>query len=114
MSDRSRQARGAWGERMAAKWYLDVGYTVLDRNWRTRSGELDLVLCRGDEIVFCEVKSRSSDRFGTAAEAVDRRKQRRIRALAVQWLQVHNRRGRLRFDVVTVTGTNVEVIESAF
>ena len=79
-----------------------------------RGGELDLVLCRDGEIVFCEVKSRRSERYGAAAEAVDWRKQRRIRALAVQWLEASGRRGRVRFDVATVTGVEVNVIEGAF
>ena len=78
------------------------------------TGELDLVLWRSGEIVFCEVKSRRSERFGAAAEAVDWRKQRRIRALASQWLKVSGRRGRVRFDVATVTGVKVAVIEGAF
>ncbi len=99
---------------MAARWYLDAGYEILDRNWRVRSGELDLVLLRDGEIVFCEVKSRRSERFGAAAEAVDRRKQLRIRSLAAQWLKANARRGRVRFDVATVTGVEVEVIEGAF
>ena len=79
-----------------------------------RSGELDLVLFRDGEIVFCEVKARRSERFGAAVEAVDRRKQIRIRSLAAQWLQASGRRGRVRFDVATVTGVEVNVIESAF
>ena len=79
-----------------------------------RAGELDLVLCRDGEIVFCEVKSRRSNRFGAAAEAVDRRKQRRIRSLAAQWLEANDRRGRVRFDVAAVTGVEVDVIEGAF
>ena len=87
---------------------------MLDRNWRVRSGELDLVLFRDDEIVFCEVKSRRSERYGAAAEAVDRRKQLRIRSLAAQWLEASGRRGRVRFDVATVTGVEVHVIENAF
>ena len=79
-----------------------------------RSGELDLVLFRDGEIVFCEVKSRRSERYGAAAEAVDRRKQIRIRSLAAQWLETSGRRGRVRFDVATVTGVEVDVIEGAF
>ena len=79
-----------------------------------RGGELDLVLWRDGEIVFCEVKSRRSDRFGAAAEAVDWRKQRRIRSLAAQWLKANGRRGRVRFDVATVTGVEIDVIEGAF
>ena len=87
---------------------------MLDQNWRVRSGELDLVLFRDGEIVFCEVKARRSERYGAAAEAVDRRKQLRIRSLAVQWLEASGRRGRVRFDVATVTGVEVDVIEGAF
>ena len=87
---------------------------MLDRNWRVRSGELDLVLFRDGQIVFCEVKSRRSERYGAAAEAVDRRKQLRIRSLAAQWLEATGRRGRVRFDVATVTGVEVDVIENAF
>lgn len=79
-----------------------------------RGGELDLVLFRDGEIVFCEVKARRSERYGTAAEAVDWRKQRRIRSLAAQWLSASGRRGRVRFDVATVTGVEVDVIEGAF
>ncbi|MYH78683.1 MAG: YraN family protein [Acidimicrobiaceae bacterium] len=112
--DLSRQARGAWGERKAARWYREAGYEILDQNWRAPSGELDLVLFRDGEIVFCEVKSRRSERYGAAAEAVDRRKQLKIRSLAVQWLQANDRRGRVRFDVATVTGVEVKVIEGAF
>ena len=97
-----------------ARWYRDAGYEVLDQNWRCGSGELDLVLARGSEIVFCEVKARRSERFGAAAEAVDRRKQMRIRSLAAQWLKEHDRRGQVRFDVATLTGTRLEVIEAAF
>lgn len=112
--DRSRQALGAWAERRAVQWYIDSGYEVLDRNWRCQSGELDLVVSRDDEIVFCEVKSRRSNAFGSAAEAVNIRKQRRIRKLAAEWLRTHDRHGRLRFDVAAVTGTRIEVIEAAF
>ena len=97
-----------------ARWYRDAGYEVLDQNWRTKSGELDLVLARGDEIVFCEVKARRSDRFGSGLEAVDRRKQIRIRSLAAQWLATHDRSGRVRFDVAALTGTDLEVVEGAF
>ena len=72
------------------------------------------MLWRDGEIVFCEVKARRSNRYGSAAEAVDRRKQIRIRSLAAQWLKANGCRGRLRFDVATVTGVEVDVIENAF
>ena len=63
--DKSRVALGRWGEDLVARRYETAGYEVLDRNWRIKGGELDLVLGRHDEIVFCEVKTRSSDCFGS-------------------------------------------------
>lgn len=114
-----RRALGSAGERAVADWYQQHGYEVLDQNWRHRSGELDLVLRHTHTIVFCEVKTRRSDAFGTPAEAVTRDKQRRIRALATQWLEEHpSTRGELRFDVAAVmVGANsptIDVIEAAF
>ncbi|MGB1507022.1 MAG: YraN family protein, partial [Acidimicrobiales bacterium] len=63
---------------------------------------------------FCEVKTRSSDRFGSGFEAVDARKQQFVRRTAMSWLDSHDRRGRLRFDVATVNGGSIEIIEAAF
>jgi putative endonuclease len=66
-------------------------------------------------LVFVEVKARASDRFGPAAAAVDRRKQRRVRIAALRWLDAHpGHRGSLRFDVVAVVGVSVEVIQAAY
>ena len=113
-NDTSRVALGRWGERCVARRYEAAGYAVLDQNWTVRGGELDLVLMRGDVIVFCEVKTRSSNRFGAAIEAVDARKQRFIRRAALSWLDANDHRGRLRFDVATVVGPRVEILEGAF
>lgn len=110
-----RQRLGAAGEDLAARWYVDAGYKIVARNWRCRDGELDLVLRGRGTIVFCEVKTRSSDRFGVPAEAVTATKQRRIRALAAQFLREHPQRARaVRFDVASVLGGNIEVLEGAF
>jgi len=110
-----RQALGAHGEALTAAWYEANGYEVLARNWRCREGELDLVVCRARVIVFCEVKTRSSTVFGTPAEAVTHDKRRRLRALAAKWLEGSPVRPRqIRFDVASVLGGRVEVIEGAF
>ena len=110
-----RQRLGRWGEDRAAAWYAERGWEVLDRNWRGTGGELDLVLRRGGTVVFCEVKTRSSTAYGHPAEAVDRRKQQRIRALAVQWLRLHHEpAATLRFDVACVLKGRLEVLEGAF
>jgi putative endonuclease len=104
---------------MAAAWYEAQGYEVLERNWRRREGEIDLIVRRGRTVAFGEVKTRSSDRFGTGAEAVLEAKQRRIRRLASRWLsELTPASGRelveLRFDVVSIVGGEIEVIEDAF
>lgn len=110
-----RRALGARGEALAARWYQDHGYEVLDRNWRCREGELDLVLRQGRTVVFCEVKTRSSHAYGTPAEAVTRPKQVRLRTLALRWLEhTGTPRGALRFDVACVVAGRVEVIQAAF
>jgi putative endonuclease len=117
-----RQRLGARGEDRAADWYRAAGYDVVARNWRCAEGELDLVVLRPGELVFCEVKTRSSDRFGVPAEAVTFAKQRRLRVLAARFLAEHadgrgpgppGRRG-IRFDVAAVTHGRVEVIQAAF
>ncbi len=111
----SRQQLGLRGEQAAAAWYLRRGFVVLDRRWRCRDGEIDLVLSYGSTVVFCEVKARSSDRFGTGAEAVHWRKQQRLRRLATRWLSENGGGyGAIRFDVVAVTAGKIEVIEAAF
>jgi putative endonuclease len=114
-----RTALGRAGEDLAATWYEDHGYEVLERNWRRREGEVDLIVRKGRTVAFCEVKTRSSDAFGSGAESVLPAKQRRVRRLATRWLaELTPATGRalvdLRFDVVDITAGEVDVIEDAF
>lgn len=112
-----RQALGGHGEALAAGWYEQRGYEIVERNWRVAEGEIDLVIRRDHVLVFCEVKTRTSDRFGTGAEAVTPAKQRRLRRLAAAYLRGSGSSSRaqtVRFDVASVTGRDVEVIEEAF
>ena len=111
----ARLRLGAAGEDRAAAWYVAHGYELVARNWRCRDGELDLIARRGRTLVFCEVKTRSSVAFGSPAEAVTPAKQRRIRGLALAFLDENGVRGaHLRFDVAAVIGRQVEIIEGAF
>jgi putative endonuclease len=113
--DLSNRARGQWGEDLAARHYRHLGYEVIDRNWRSPTGELDLVLRTGTTIVFSEVKARRSADYGPASAAVTVAKQRRIRQLAVEWLRAHDVHGdSVRFDVVAITGTHLDLITDAF
>ena len=115
-----RRVLGAQGEEAVAQWYEAAGYAVLARNWRVREGEIDLVARHGATIVFCEVKTRRGDAFGSPAEAVTARKQARLRKLAVHWLGENATRADvLRFDVASVTpdgrgAWTVDVLEAAF
>jgi putative endonuclease len=111
----ARRALGASGEDKVAAWYEANGYHVVERNWRCRQGELDLVVRRGRTLVFCEVKTRSSDAFGAPVEAVTRTKQARLRVLAARWLDDSAVAAReIRFDVASVLDGRVDVLEGAF
>ena len=110
-----RRAMGAAGEERAARWYRARGYQVLARNWRCRDGEIDLVVARGRTLVVVEVKARRSDRFGAPVEAVTAAKQRRLRHLAMCYLEATGTRPvGLRFDVVSILAGRLEVVEGAF
>lgn len=98
---------GALGERYAAAWLEAHGYRVLGRNWRTRYGELDVVALSPERaIVFAEVKTRRSARYGPGQEAVTRAKQMHLRRAGVDWLTDpanHVPHNGVRFDVLAVT-----------
>jgi putative endonuclease len=107
---RVKDAVGRFGEQLAVAHLEATGAVVLARNWRCRDGELDIVARDGDELVFVEVKTRSSAAFGGPAEAVDRVKAARIRRLALQWIAAERDRNgafwsAVRFDVVAVLRT---------
>ena len=111
----ARRALGASGEDAVAAWYEAEGYEVVARNWRCRAGELDLIVRRGRTFVFCEVKTRASDAFGAPFEAVTRQKQLKVRHLAARWLEDSPLRPTdIRFDVASVMGGEIEVLEGAF
>ena len=109
-------AFGQHGEALAADWYRRHGYSIVERNWRCALGEIDLIVRRRRLLVVAEVKARKSDAFGVPALAVTRAKQQRLRRLAAAWLAEHRvgRRLSLRFDVVAITGDQVDVYENAF
>ncbi len=110
-----RQELGKQGEDLVEAWYSERGYRVLDRNWRCSQGELDLVVTDGAQLVFCEVKTRSSDRYGTGFEAITAVKQQQVRRLAAHYVRQHGGwRGSIRFDAAAVTGGDLAVRHGVF
>ena len=98
-----RQALGAYGETVALQHLLGQGMVLLDRNWRCREGELDLVMRDGDVLVACEVKTRTSVVCGSPHEAVGDVKLARLHDLAWHWAEEHAvRPAEVRVDLVAV------------
>ncbi|MDO5053330.1 MAG: YraN family protein [Pseudoclavibacter sp.] len=100
---RAKDALGRRGERLAAGYLRDCGHRLLDRNWRCRHGEIDLVSAHEGALVFTEVKTRASTRAGHPLEAVTPAKLARLRMLAGLWRQEHPEAGgRMRLDVIGI------------
>ncbi len=113
--DRRNAVLGSFGEKLAAAHYRAQGYAVLERNWRCRTGEIDLICARGTTLVVCEVKARTGTARGHPLEAVTAPKQRRLRHLATAYLRQQGRRwADVRFDVVSVLDGTLEIVEGAF
>ncbi|MFN8126080.1 MAG: YraN family protein [Candidatus Nanopelagicales bacterium] len=99
----TRQRLGRLGENYATRYLRDRGWLILDRNWRCRDGEIDIVGLDHGQIVICEVRTRSGSGAGTAVESVTPLKVRKLRHLAVRWLQGRGVRGRgVRIDVIGI------------
>lgn len=113
----SNRSVGAEKEALAAQWLQKHGYEILDRNYHSASGEIDLIARDGIYLVFVEVKYRSTDLAGTGAEAVGYRKQQRIYRTA-QYYMKKNKISQLqpcRFDVISMDGSGrIELIQNAF
>jgi putative endonuclease len=119
MSSDPRQTLGELGETLACDELRRRGYAILERRYRTRYGEIDIVARHGDVLVFVEVKARAGVAFGSGAEAVTRWKQRRVAQMAADFLVRRRLQDRpCRFDVVSVAmgdgAPRIEVIAGAF
>ena len=104
VTDQTKRGLGHYGETLAARHLTGAGMVLLERNWRTTGGEIDLLLREGDVLVVCEVKTRTSDACGLPHEAVDQAKVARLRRVADEWLAGHAADPRdVRVDLVAVT-----------
>lgn len=99
----SKQVIGQLGEKAAASFLQRKGYEIIARNWRCRSGEIDLVAQLNDVLIIVEVRTRRSTRHGTAVESIDRHKQNKLRSLALIYQQLERKQQRtVRFDVIAI------------
>ncbi len=110
---------GRDSEALAAEYLAEKGYEILERNYRTSRGEIDIVAKDGDTIVFVEVKSARTKHFGHPKSAVTLQKQRKIQSAALQWLKASRQSSaKARFDVLAIcsekNNTVVELIRNAF
>ena len=99
---KSKPALGTWGEAIAAEALRSRGFTVIEQNYRSRYGEIDIIAENREYLVFAEVKLRKSTYFGAAREFVDARKQGRLRQTALIWLEQHETALQPRFDVIEI------------
>ena len=107
--------RGASAEDLATKLLVAAGYQIVERNFRCKAGELDIVARDGDVLVFVEVRSRSDDEHGSAAETIRRSKQRRVARVAAHYLaMVEPVFEQCRFDVVAITAGDAILLKDAF
>ena len=106
---------GKKGEIKAVLFLKKHGYKILETNFKNKIGEIDIIAEKDGVIVFIEVKNRSTYRFGRPIEAVDFRKQNKIKKVAEIYLMIKNKSyNDVRFDVVEVSNDNLEHIENAF
>lgn len=105
---------GEAAEATACRFLRHSGYEIVARNWRTRTGEVDVIARDGDVLVFVEVKARASEAFGGPEAAVDWRKQRRLIAAARAFVAATACELAMRFDVVSIRPNEIAIIQDAF
>lgn len=112
----SKQLLGATGEEIAVDYLIAQGYVVFDRNWRSKTGEIDIVASEKsnsrDELIFVEVKTRSSRDYGDPMEAISATKYLRMYRLAIEWLSENSaNREPWRLDVISIIISKADQIE---
>lgn len=107
-------ALGKSGEQQAVNFLLEKGFFILERNYRYKRGEIDIIARKGNLIVFAEVKLRSSVAFGNPEEAVNRKKERLIILTAENYIYRQNWNGNIRFDIIAIENSGITHLEDAF
>lgn len=106
---------GSIFEKQAGEYLQMKGYSIIEYNFRSKIGEIDIVAMDGEVLVFCEVKYRSDNRKGTPFEAVTIHKQKKICKTALYYITKHQITNiSCRFDVIGITGNKIELVKNAF
>ncbi len=115
MSKVDNRYKGFAGEEKAADYLRDLGYQILEQNWCSAMGEVDIIALDREALVFVEVKSRQDSGYGLPQQAVNSFKQRQIIKTALGYLKSRGIVDKdIRFDVVSINGEDIELIENAF
>lgn len=109
----NKQELGLFGEEKAVQYLESIGYQILERNWKVRVGEIDIISEYEGELIFVEVKTRTSDRFGGPEEAITRTKQSRIIRASAEFLHQKELGDKdWRVDLIAITCTsNLKLVE---
>jgi putative endonuclease len=105
---------GDRGEKRAVKYLKKNGYSIIERNYRTFFGEVDIIAVKDGTLIFVEVKTRNTAVFGMGYEAVGAEKQKNIRQSALLYCKKHQKLSLLRFDVISIDKGVITHIENAF
>lgn len=107
--------KGKYGEDLAVSYLHKKGFEIVERNYRFRKGEIDLITLLNNEVlVFVEVKLRKGDAYGDPETFVSRKQERLIIQAAEDYIFAINWQKDIRFDIISITGSKVEHIEDAF
>lgn len=116
--EKNSTGKGNWAEEKAAQFLIKKNYVILERNWRFKKYEVDIIASEGNSIVFIEVKSRGTDAFGNPELAVTKKKQKFLVTAADQYIRAKNIELESRFDIVSILVINnnitVKHLEGAF
>lgn len=112
---RNLQALGKAGESVVVSYLEDSGAMIVDRNWRVKTGEIDIVAFSNNTFIFVEVKTRTSHAYGTPFDAITPEKAFRLQRLALAWLATHQSWGReYRIDCAGVLASSSDIEEATF
>lgn len=109
------KVQGKIGELDAVSYLVDKGYNILEQNYKNIIGEIDIICSKDDRIIFVEVKTRSTAKFGVGGFAVNEAKMRKIRLVATAYLKKKKMlESKVRFDVIEIVYNKIRHIENAF